>query len=63
LAFILFEFLDGQSGNDPNFRIENSAVQEPVPEPGTLALIAAALAIAAFFGSRLLIAIPGRCGL
>lgn len=63
LAFILFEFLDGQSGNDPNFRIENPAVQEPVPEPGTLALIAAALAIAAFFGSRLLIAIPGRCGL
>ena len=48
LAFILFEFLQGQTGNDPNFSIQNAVVQElQVPEPGTLALLAGALALLA----------------
>ncbi|HEY1300607.1 MAG TPA: hypothetical protein VGF07_08920, partial [Stellaceae bacterium] len=49
LAFVLFEFLAGQSGNNPNFRIENAVVEEPVPEPGSLALVVGALAITALF--------------
>jgi hypothetical protein len=47
LAFILFEFLPGQSGNNPDFSIQNAAVQQPVPEPGTLGLLAAALTLLA----------------
>jgi hypothetical protein len=40
LTFILFEFLPGQAGNNPNFTIQDAATQElQVPEPGTLALL------------------------
>lgn len=42
LAFILFEYLPGQSSNDPNFDIGSPPVQ-PVPEPGTMVLLTAAL--------------------
>jgi len=42
LAFVLFEFLPNQIGNDPGFGIGNPPVQ-PVPEPGTVLLLAAAL--------------------
>jgi hypothetical protein len=44
LAYILFRFLAGQENNDPGFGIENGTVQQ-APEPGTLALLAAALLI------------------
>jgi PEP-CTERM motif len=44
LAFVLFEYLPDQSGNDPNFGIET---QDPpiqqVPEPGTMLLLVLAL--------------------
>lgn len=42
LAFVLFEYLPGQSGSDPNFGIENPTIQQ-APEPGTMLLLAAAL--------------------
>jgi len=45
LADILFEFLPGQENGNPGFSITNTAVLEPVPEPGTLGLLAAALAL------------------
>jgi hypothetical protein len=46
LAFILFEFLPGQTGNDPNFSIQNAVVQEQqIPEPATLPLLAGALVL------------------
>lgn len=44
LAFILFEFLAGQQTRDPGFGIENPTTTQQVPEPGTLALLVAALA-------------------
>jgi hypothetical protein len=44
LAYILFRFLAGQENNDPGFGIENATVQQ-APEPGTLALLEAALLI------------------
>jgi len=47
LAFILFEFLPGQDMNNPDFSIQNTVVQEGVPEPATLALLAAGLALLA----------------
>lgn len=40
LAYILFGFVDGPG--DPNFRIADATVQQQVPEPSTLALLAAA---------------------
>src|SRR5262249_15095929 len=43
LAYILFRFLDGQEAEEPNFRIDNAAVLQPVPQPGALTLVAAAL--------------------
>ena len=54
LAFILFAFLPGQEGNDPNFRIANESIQQgaPVPEPATLMLFGSGLAL---FGSRRLV--------
>jgi hypothetical protein len=46
LAFILFEFLPGQAGNNPNFMIQDAATQElQVPEPGTLALLVCMLVL------------------
>jgi len=45
LAYILFRFLEDQENNNPNFTIANAAVQQQVPEPGTLALLAAGLGI------------------
>jgi hypothetical protein len=47
LAFILFEFLQGQQNNNPHFSIQNAVVQQEVPEPAALALLAAALALLA----------------
>ena len=52
LAYILFQFLDGQETNNPNFAIANAAVQQ-VPEPATLALLAAVLLIFPFTRRRL----------
>ena len=42
LAFILFEYLTGQDGGNPNFGIGSPPVQ-PVPEPGTMLLLTAAV--------------------
>jgi hypothetical protein len=42
LAFILFEYLTEQGGGDPNFGIGSPPVQ-PVPEPGTMLLLTAAV--------------------
>jgi hypothetical protein len=44
LAFILFEFLPGQQAIDPGFGIDNTVITQQVPEPGTLGLLAVALA-------------------
>jgi len=54
LAFIVFEFLAGQQGGNPNFSIANPAILQPTPtpEPATLLLVAGALAIMG--GRRLL---------
>jgi hypothetical protein len=43
LAFVLFEFLEGQDEQDPNFGIENPSIGQSVPEPGTMLLLATAL--------------------
>jgi hypothetical protein len=53
LAYILFGFVAGQEGNDPNFTIDNAIVQQQVPEPGTFALLSAALLILLFSPRRL----------
>lgn len=53
LAYILFEFVAGQQGNDPNFGIADVVDQQQVPEPSTLALFAAALLIPTFTRRRL----------
>lgn len=45
LAFIVFDFLPGQAGNNPRFSITNASVQEPIPEPGTLMLLASGLVL------------------
>jgi hypothetical protein len=47
LAFVLFEFLGGQETRPPNFSIDNPTVLQQVPEPGTMALLAAGLLLAA----------------
>jgi PEP-CTERM motif-containing protein len=44
LAYILFEYLPGQAGNDPDFGIEDATTTQSVPEPATLALLAGGLA-------------------
>jgi hypothetical protein len=51
LADILFEFLPGQEGKNPNFSITNAVVLAPVPAPeaGSLGLLAALALFAAFF--------------
>jgi PEP-CTERM motif len=41
LAYILFEYIPGQEQNDPTFAIANPSTMEPVPEPSSLALLAA----------------------
>ncbi len=46
LAFILFEYLDGQSGNDPGFQVDDPNVTQ-VPEPGSAVLLVGALVGAA----------------
>jgi hypothetical protein len=45
LAYVLFQFLPGQEGSDPSIRVTDASIFEPVPipEPGTLALLVAAL--------------------
>lgn len=43
LAYLLFQFLPGQGGNDPGFDVDDPPVN-PTPEPGSLALLAAGLA-------------------
>jgi hypothetical protein len=47
LAYILFEYLPDQQNNDPGFGIENptTTTTQPVPEPGTLALLGSGLAL------------------
>ena len=51
LAYILFEYVDGQEGNDPNFRFADtfingiSTTPVQVPEPSVLLLLAGALLI------------------
>ena len=52
LAYILFEFLPNQQTNNPDFRIANAVAGIEVPEPGTLALFAAALLILGFTPRR-----------
>jgi hypothetical protein len=47
LAYVLFQYLVGQENNDPGFGIEEVTVQQ-APEPGTPALLAAALLILSF---------------
>jgi hypothetical protein len=42
LAYVLFEYLSDRPSDDPNFGIGGPPVQ-PVPEPGTMALLTAAL--------------------
>lgn len=44
LAFVLFEFQPGQSGNEPNFGIANAIITQQAPAPGTLLLLIPALA-------------------
>jgi hypothetical protein len=51
LAYVLFEFLQGQEEGKPDFRIENATVQQ-APEPATISLLAAALLILAFARRR-----------
>jgi hypothetical protein len=46
LAWILFETIDGQEGQDPGFTVP-TAPPPSVPEPGTLALLVPALALVA----------------
>jgi hypothetical protein len=51
LADILFEFLPGQEGKNPNFSITNAVVLAPVPAPeaGSLGLLAGLALLAGFF--------------
>jgi hypothetical protein len=42
LAYILFEYAQGQENNDPGFGIENPTISQ-APEPETLALLASGL--------------------
>jgi hypothetical protein len=51
LADILFQFILGQEGKDPNFSITNAVVLAPVPAPeaGSLGLLAALALLAGFF--------------
>ena len=51
LAYILFRFLDGPG--DPGFAIADATVQQQIPEPSTLALLAAALLLLGWSGYRL----------
>lgn len=44
---MLFDFIAGQQGNDPNFTIDDAVVQQRVSEPSTLALLAAGVLILA----------------
>lgn len=47
LAYIGFEYLAGQEGNNPGFEIGGAVVPQPVPEPGSLALVVLGLGILA----------------
>ena len=47
LAFVLFDFLQGQQSNDPNIRIDGPPVTQ-VPEPATASLLAAGLLFVAY---------------
>jgi hypothetical protein len=51
LADILFEFIPGQEGKNPNFSITNAVVLAPVPAPeaGSFGLLAALALLAGFF--------------
>jgi len=62
LAFILFAFLTGESGNNPNFSIQNASVQElqPVPVPGMLPVLVGAMGL--FAGYRSVKRVMGRVG-
>jgi hypothetical protein len=51
LAFILFQYQTGQSGNDPGFGVSGTQVTQ-VPEPGSLALLGGLLAIGGWFTHR-----------
>ena len=52
LAYILFQFQQGQEGNNPGFSVGNTTVIQGAPEPATLFLVASALVILG--GGRLL---------
>jgi len=45
LAYILFQFIPGQEENKPNFSIQGTTVVQGAPEPATLALVLAGLAV------------------
>ena len=51
LAYVLFQFLPNQQNNDPNFSVADESVFQ-VPEPSTLALLAAVSLIFALSGRR-----------
>ena len=45
LAYILFQFQQGQEGNNPGFSVANTTVVQGAPEPATLFLLATGLVI------------------
>ncbi|SRR5258706_2641879 len=45
LAFIVFDFLPDQEDSNPGFSIANATVQQQIPEPGTLVLLASGLTL------------------
>jgi hypothetical protein len=45
LSYILFRFIEGQETRDPGFSIADVVTSQPVPEPATLVLLAAGVAM------------------
>jgi len=60
LAYLLFQYLPGQQDQDPGFGVDNPDIVQ-VPEPGSLALLAAAVLMAvAFVGGGKRSSAPAR---